>query len=77
MDDASIGFVLDLARALHRYGTPSHRLEEALKVICGHLGVTAEIFGTPTTIIISPKVRRPPKYPGAAARIGTTMASHP
>jgi len=53
MDDASIGFVLDLARALHRYGTPSHRLEEALQVICGHLGVEAEIFGTPTTIIIS------------------------
>ncbi len=56
MDDASdpaIAFVLDLARALHRYGTPSHRLEEALAVICRHLGLTAELFATPTTIIMS------------------------
>jgi uncharacterized membrane protein YjjP (DUF1212 family) len=52
-DDAAIGFVLELARALHRYGTPSHRLEEALAVICRELGLTAELFATPTTIIIS------------------------
>src|SRR5690349_10529001 len=53
MDDAAIGFVLELARALHRFGTPAHRLEEALAVVCGHLGLTAELFATPTTIIIS------------------------
>ena len=52
-DDAAIGFVLELARALHRYGTPAHRLEEALAVICRELGLTAELFATPTTIIIS------------------------
>lgn len=52
-DDATIEFVLALARALHRYGTPSHRLEEAVAVVCHHLGVTAELFATPTTIIVS------------------------
>ncbi|HTJ46035.1 MAG TPA: threonine/serine exporter family protein [Kofleriaceae bacterium] len=52
-DDAAIGFVLELARALHRYGTPAHRLEEALAVVSRELGLTAELFATPTTIIIS------------------------
>lgn len=52
-DDATIEFVLALARALHRYGTPSHRLEEAVAVVCHHLDVTAELFATPTTIIVS------------------------
>lgn len=48
-----IGFVLALGRALHRYGTPAHRLEEALRVVCAQLGLTAEVFSTPTTIIMS------------------------
>ncbi len=49
----TIGFVLTLGRALHRYGTPAHRLEEALRVCCRQLGLEAEIFTTPTTIIMS------------------------
>jgi len=49
----SIDFVLELGRALHRYGTPAHRLEEALKVVCRHLGLEAEVFTTPTAIIVS------------------------
>lgn len=49
----SIEFVLDLGRALHRYGTPAHRLEEALLECCRRLGVEAEVFTTPTTIIMS------------------------
>ncbi|MBA3538518.1 MAG: threonine/serine exporter family protein, partial [Deltaproteobacteria bacterium] len=53
MDEAAIGFVLELGRALHRYGTPAHRLEESLRVICAHLGIAAETFTTPTTIIMS------------------------
>jgi uncharacterized membrane protein YjjP (DUF1212 family) len=52
MADA-IEFVLDLGRVLHRYGTPAHRLEEALLDCCRRLGLSAEVFTTPTTIIMS------------------------
>lgn len=48
-----IGFVLALARALHRYGTPAHRLEDAIDVVCERLGLSCEVFSTPTTIILS------------------------
>lgn len=50
---ASIAFVLELGRALHRYGTPAHRLEEALTNVCKLLSLDGEIFTTPTTIIMS------------------------
>lgn len=43
-----IRFVLALGRALHRYGTPAHRLEEALGITCRQLGLTAEVLSTPT-----------------------------
>jgi uncharacterized membrane protein YjjP (DUF1212 family) len=50
----AIAFVLALGKALHRYGTPAHRLEEALTVCCTRLGLEhAEVFTTPTTIIMS------------------------
>src|ERR1700733_7816863 len=49
----AIEFVLNLGRALHRYGTPAHRLEEALLECCRRLGLSAEVFTTPTTIIMS------------------------
>jgi len=49
----AIAFVLALGRALHRYGTPSHRLEEALAESCERLGLRAELFTTPTTIIMT------------------------
>lgn len=49
----AIDFVLALGRALHRYGTPAHRLEEALGVVCKKLGLAAEVFSTPTTLIMS------------------------
>ncbi len=49
----AIAFVLALGRALHRYGTPAHRLEEALLVACRRLGLEAEVFTTPTAIIMS------------------------
>jgi uncharacterized membrane protein YjjP (DUF1212 family) len=51
--DAGIGFVLALGRTLHRYGTPAHRLEEGLRRVCDKLGIVAEIFTTPTAIIMS------------------------
>ncbi len=49
----SIAFVLALGRALHRYGTPADRLEEALKVSCQRLGIDAEVFTAPTALIMS------------------------
>ncbi len=52
-DRPAIAFVLALARALHRYGTPAHRLEEALEKVGEHLGLQGEFFSTPTTIIAS------------------------
>lgn len=52
-DKPAIAFVLALARALHRYGTPAHRLEEALAAVCADLGLSAQFFSTPTTIIVS------------------------
>jgi uncharacterized membrane protein YjjP (DUF1212 family) len=49
----AIEFVLTLGRALHRYGTPAHRLEEGLLECCRRLGLAAEVFTTPTAIIMS------------------------
>jgi uncharacterized membrane protein YjjP (DUF1212 family) len=51
--EASIGFVLALARALHRYGTPAHGLEAGVRKVSARLGVEAEVFTTPTAIIMS------------------------
>ncbi|MCA9751581.1 MAG: threonine/serine exporter family protein [Gemmatimonadetes bacterium] len=42
-----------LGRALHRYGTPAHRLEEALVEISRRLGVPAQFFSTPTAFFAS------------------------
>jgi uncharacterized membrane protein YjjP (DUF1212 family) len=53
MSADAIAFVLTLGRALHRYGTPAPRLEEALGVACRSLDLDAEIFTTPTAIIMS------------------------
>ena len=50
---STVEFVLTLGRALHRYGAPAHRLEEGLLDVCRRLGVQAEVFSTPTAIIMS------------------------
>ncbi|MBK9072181.1 MAG: threonine/serine exporter family protein [Myxococcales bacterium] len=49
----AIEFVLDLGRVLHRYGTPAHRLEDALQVVSRKLGLSADYFSTPTALIVS------------------------
>jgi len=49
---AATGFVLELARALHEYGTPAHRLEVALQTVATRLGLVAEFFTTPTSIMV-------------------------
>lgn len=46
------GFVLELARALHMHGTPSHRLEVLLLTVSTRLGLRAEFFTTPTSIFV-------------------------
>lgn len=50
MEDVA-GFLVKLGRALHTYGTPSHRTEEALTRISERLGLRAQFLVTPTSII--------------------------
>lgn len=45
-------FLLELARSLHRHGTPAHRLERALTSAARRLGIHAEFFTTPTSIMV-------------------------
>jgi len=52
VERARIRFVLALGKALHRYGTPAQRLEEALSIVCGRLGLSAQIISTPTSLTI-------------------------
>jgi uncharacterized membrane protein YjjP (DUF1212 family) len=47
-----IRFVLALGRALHRYGTPAHRLEEALAIVCRRLSLRADVLITPTWLAV-------------------------
>jgi uncharacterized membrane protein YjjP (DUF1212 family) len=51
--DASVRFLVDLARALHRYGTTAHRLENALGLVARRLGLQAQFFSTPTAVFVS------------------------
>jgi uncharacterized membrane protein YjjP (DUF1212 family) len=46
-------FTVKLGRALHRYGAPTHRLEEAMSLIAERLGVYGQFFATPTAIFSS------------------------
>ncbi len=45
-------FLLDLGVALHRFGTPAHRLESALGGVATRLGLEAHIFTTPTQLMV-------------------------
>lgn len=47
------GFILRLAEALHRYGTPAHRLEDVMTALCRRLGIEGRFFSTPTAIFAS------------------------
>jgi len=48
-----ITFALKLAKALHRYGTPAHRLEGVLVALSERLGVQGSFFSTPTALFAS------------------------
>ncbi len=51
--DPRIRFLIDLGKALHSYGIPAHRLEDALENAAGRLGIRAEFFSGPTSLISS------------------------
>jgi uncharacterized membrane protein YjjP (DUF1212 family) len=48
--DDVVAFLLTLARALQRYGTPAHRLEAAMSTLAGKLGITGQFFALPTSL---------------------------
>ena len=50
---AAEAFVAKLGRALHRYGSPAHRLEEAMLSLSARLGLTGQFFSTPTAMFAS------------------------
>jgi uncharacterized membrane protein YjjP (DUF1212 family) len=50
-DDPRLAFIMTLGRALHRYGVPAHRLEEALEQVSSRVGLQGQFFSTPTSIM--------------------------
>lgn len=50
---AAEAFLLDLGRALHRFGSPAPRLEGALSAVAATLGVPIQAFSTPTSLFLS------------------------
>ncbi|WP_426700680.1 threonine/serine ThrE exporter family protein [Rhodanobacter sp. Col0626] len=48
-----IAFLLELARRLHQYGTSAPRLEMAVAGAAQRLGLSADVWSSPTAIIIS------------------------
>ncbi|HEY9511912.1 MAG TPA: threonine/serine exporter family protein, partial [Rhodanobacter sp.] len=48
-----IAFLLELARRLHQYGTTAPRLEMAVAGAARRLGLVADVWSSPTAIIIS------------------------
>lgn len=47
---AAEAFLLRLARGLHQFGSPAHRLEDALGRLCHRLGIEGDFFVMPTAI---------------------------
>ena len=48
-----IAFVVETARRLHQYGTAAPRLESAIDLLSARLGLCAQVWSSPTAIIIS------------------------
>ena len=48
-----IAFLLELTRRLHQYGTASPRLEMAISRSAQRLGLVADVWSSPTAVIIS------------------------
>ena len=45
-----IDLMLELGRALHHAGAPTHRIEDALSRVAGNLTLDAQFFSTPTSL---------------------------
>lgn len=52
-DDSIHGFLIKVGVLLHRFGTPSHRLERVMTKVSGSLGVQGVFLYTPTALILS------------------------
>jgi uncharacterized membrane protein YjjP (DUF1212 family) len=48
-----IGFVIDLAKRLHEYGTAAPRLEDVINLVGARLGLACNVLATPTSIVMS------------------------
>lgn len=48
-----IGFIVELARRLHEYGTAAPRLEDAIGLVAARLGLVCNVLSTPTSIVMS------------------------
>ena len=48
-----VAFVVETARRLHQYGTAAPRLEDAIGLLSARLGLCAQVWSSPTAIIIS------------------------
>jgi len=48
-----IGFVVELSRRLHEYGTAAPRLEDVINQISARLGLSCNVLSTPTSIVMS------------------------
>ena len=51
--ETRIAFLVELARRLHQYGTSAQRLEIAIAGAAQRLGLVADVWSSPTAIIIS------------------------
>lgn len=50
--DPAVAFILTIGRALHQHGYPAHQLEGILEPIAERLGLEAQFFSTPTSMMV-------------------------
>ncbi|MBF0362974.1 MAG: threonine/serine exporter family protein [Oligoflexia bacterium] len=50
-DHNKILFIAKLGRALHAYGSNAHKIESILQIVSHNLGLEAQFFSTPTSLI--------------------------
>lgn len=48
-----MGFVVELAKRLHEYGTAAPRLEDVINLVAARLGLACNVLSTPTSIVAS------------------------
>ena len=48
-----IAFVVETARRLHQYGTAAPRLESAIDQLAARVGLRAQVWSSPTALIVS------------------------